>query len=269
MRQLLQRIVLTTAVLLLVAIGLATWFVIHHRQQLLLAADEWIELRILPGDIPPPKPTGPDAKAYEVLCEQLGQWRTELAARHRKAASVRNKAAIEDEARVVLEHMLPSLMRCWIGTRWDFNGTASKPGQGKIACGYFVSTVLRDAGLDVNRFRLAQQPASLIIETFLDKDRTTTAYRQKYETFLANMKEQPTGIYLCGLDTHVAFLVNHGDDFRFIHSSGSEPFEVVNESPEEAGVLQRSKARMLGNLTADREFIRTWLAGKPIKVAGR
>ena len=39
----------------------------------------------------------------------------------------------------------------WIGTKWDFNGITEVPQQGKIACGYFVTTVLRDAGLPAVR----------------------------------------------------------------------------------------------------------------------
>ena len=153
-----------------------------------------------------------------------------------------------------------------IGTKWDFNGTAAKPGQGKIACGYFVSTVLRDAGLDVNRYRLAQQASQNIIYTFLDKKDCPITTGQDYEAFRKSMAERAPGIYICGLDTHVAFIVNGEDDFRFIHSSGARPWCVVDEAPNEAGVLERSNYRIVGNLTGNPEFIRTWLKGQPIKV---
>ncbi len=265
MRPLIKRIALTIAILLLALVGIALTFGWMKRQHILVAAQEWIESRIVQNDIGA-KPPMPDAASYEVLCAQLQEWRSELYTRHRKAATAAQKEAIENEARVILEHSLPAMMRCWIGTKWDFNGIASKPGEGKIACGYFVSTVLRDAGLDVNRFRLAQQPSSNIIRTFIDKQDTTLAYNQDYEAFVSGMTDQPAGVYICGLDTHVAFIVNQADSFRFIHSSGSKPWAVVDESPEEAGVLQRSKTRMLGNLTANRDFIRTWLAGERIKV---
>ena len=266
MRELIRRIVFyIIAIVALVTLMLVViaW---SKRHEIMVATKEWIGARMLPGNGPPPRPEGPDAVSYEVLSRQLADWRFELAARHRKAATPEAKAAIEDEARIILEHQLPAMMRCWLGTKWDFNGTAAKPGEGKIACGYFVSTVLRDAGLDVNRFRLAQQPASLIIETFIHRDDTTTASRQDYQVFVERMAERPTGVYICGLDTHVGFIVNKSDGFRFIHSSGSDPYEVVDESPEDAGVLQRSKIRMIGNLTANRDFIRLWLAGKPITV---
>ncbi len=267
MRELIRRIifyVVAAVVLVVLTLAVIAW---SQRDKIMLATKEWIEGQMLPGDGPPPRPEGPDAASYDVLCRQLADWRFELAARHKKAATPEAKAAIEHEARIILEHQLPAMMRCWLGTKWDFNGTAAKPGEGKIACGYFVSTVLRDAGLDVNRFRLAQQPASLIIETFIDRDDTTTASRQDYKVFVDSMADRPTGVYICGLDTHVGFVVNKSDGFRFIHSSGSKPYEVVDEAPEDAGVLKRSKIRMMGNLTANGDFIRMWLAGKPVKVA--
>lgn len=265
MKPLIKRIVLISATVLILLLGAALTIAWIKRQDILLAANDWIDARILLGDTGA-KPPKPDAASYEVLCSQLEEWRGELSARYAKAKTAEDKAAIENEARIVLEHTLPAMMRCWIGTKWDFNGTAAKPGQGKIACGYFVSTVLRDAGLDVNRFRLAQQPSANIIHTFLDKEDCTLAVGQKYEVFVEGLAEQPPGIYICGLDTHVAFIVNRSDGFRFIHSSGAKPWCVVDESPKEAGVLKRSNWRMLGNLTANPDFIRTWLKGQPIKV---
>src|ERR1700741_5295000 len=52
-----------------------------------------------------------------------------------------------------------SLLPCWYGTPWGFYGTTEEPGQGTIACGYFVTTVLRDAGCSLQRIKLAQYPS--------------------------------------------------------------------------------------------------------------
>ncbi len=101
----------------------------------------------------------PDPQKYAVLGKDLERWRQDLAARHRKARTAADRAAVEHDARVILEHSLPEMMRCWLGTPWDFNGTADGPGGGKIACGYFVATLLKDAGFRVDRYQLAQQPS--------------------------------------------------------------------------------------------------------------
>src|SRR5688572_11801089 len=43
-----------------------------------------------------------------------------------------------------------SMFEYWYGTRWGFYGTTPKPRQGKIACGYFVTTTLKHLGLNIN-----------------------------------------------------------------------------------------------------------------------
>lgn len=246
------------AVIALVA-GIVGW---HHRQELLIKAHEWIESHILEGSQPPT----PDPARYQALSTELEHWRQQLAQRWRAAADRDERAAIEREAQLLLETTLPSLMRCWIGTPWDFNGTAAEPGRGKIACGYFVSTVLRDAGFKVNRYRLAQQPSANIIHTFVDKKHSSLVAGKSYDEFLSILSQREPGIYICGLDTHVAFIVKTSDGFRFIHSSGSKPWAVVDESSDQAGVLQRSNWRMLGNLTASKAAILSWLKGDTVKV---
>ena len=220
---------------------------------------------VKPAVLPAPKP---DPQRYAVLVSELQRWRAELAKRHQQARTDAERAAAEHDARVVLEHTLPEMMRCWLGTPWDFNGTAAKPGAGKIACGYFVATVLMDAGFRVDRYQLAQQPSGNILRTFLGKDDCTLAVGKPYDQFAAELVKSEPGIYLVGLDTHVAFLVVENQDFRFIHSSGSRPWRVVDESRAGAGVLQRSQWRMRGNLTADPKVLRRWLKGEKLAVHG-
>jgi hypothetical protein len=210
----------------------------------------------------------PDPKTYGVLVSELQRWRKDLAARHQKAKSAGERAVVERDARVILEHTLPEMMRCWLGTPWDFNGTAATPGGGKIACGYYVSTVLLDAGFQVDRYQLAQQPSGNILRSFLAKDDCVLTIGKPYEEFAAGLEKAEAGVYLLGLDTHVAFLVVGAGGFRMIHSSGSRPWCVVDEDRDEALVLQRSNWRMLGNLTADPKVLRRWLKAEKIAVHG-
>jgi hypothetical protein len=186
--------------------------------------------------------------------------------RYRKARTEQARQTVENDARVVLESVLPEMMRCWLGTPWDFNGTAAGPGKNPIACGYFVSTVLQDAGFRVDRFRLAQQPSSRILTSLIPGDDCRLMVDLPYETFAGEVGRMKSGVYVVGLDTHVAFLVVRADGFRFIHSSGSKPWRVVDENSKEADVLQKSRWRMLGNLTADEALLRKWLARETIPV---
>lgn len=210
----------------------------------------------------------PDPKTYAVLTKELERWRVDLAERYKKAKNVAERTAVEGDARIILEKALPAMMHCWLGTPWDFNGTAKGPGKGKIACGYFVATVLQDAGFRVDRYQLAQQASGNILQSFLAKDACALTVGEDYQAFASRVEKREPGIYIVGLDTHVAFLVVVGEGFHFIHSSGSRPWCVIDESRADAGALQRSSWRMLGNLTADPAVLKRWLKAEKIVVRG-
>ena len=205
----------------------------------------------------------PNPELYQQLIGELEQKRLKLAEGYRNARTPAEISAIVTASQATLEVMLPTMMRCWLGTPWDFNGTCATPGSGKIACGYFVSTILRDAGFQVERFRLAQQPSQRIIGTFMPKNKMTIRAGQNYDTFVDETIARGPGIQIVGLDKHVAFLVvpNSGN-VRFIHSSGAHPYCVVDEDRENAGSLQRSNYRVIGNLTRNPEVIHGWLTGQ-------
>ena len=241
--------------------GAAGWWFREPLAELWRAASGGAE-HVLRGEIQP------DPKAYAVLTQDLERSRKELSKRHAQASSAAARASVEGDARVVLEHALPAMMRCWLGTPWDFNGTAKGPGAGKIACGYFVATVLKDAGFQVDRYQLAQQPSENILRSFLPKKSCDLSVGKEYQAFVTQVETREPGVYVIGLDSHVAFIVVGGGGFRFIHSSGSRPWCVVDEGRAEAGVLQRSKWRMLGNLTADPAVLKRWLKAEKIVVRG-
>ena len=208
----------------------------------------------------------PDAVRYEELKGEATRWRKDLAAKYAKARTKEEKDRVIAETRSFLETLLPEMMRCWLGTSWDFHGTAETPGKGKIACGYFVATVLRDAGFQVDRYKLARQPSQNIIRSFLPADAMTLRVGVPYETFASEVASAEPGIRIIGLDSHVAFLVTRPDGFRFIHSSGSKPWCVVDEGRDDADVLHRSNYRVHGLLTGDRAVLLRWLKAEKIAV---
>lgn len=153
------------------------------------------------------------------------------------------------------------LFEFWYGTPWDFYGTSETPGQGKIACGYFVTTILRDLGLKVQRAKLAQQASENIIGSL-----TTDAYIKRYRLksineFVEDVRKAGPGIYIVGLDVHVGFILNVDDQVYFVHSSYMDPLCVVKERALESKILTASKYRVLGKISADDELILKWLKG--------
>lgn len=212
------------------------------------------------------KKVEPDRERYEVLVAELQRWRKNLAQDYSKARTQEQKSVVEKDARVILEMMLPEMMRCWVGTPYDFNGTAEKPGKERIACGYYVSTVIRDAGFRVDRYKLAQQPSENIMRTFLPGDACNLKVGDDYSKYADWVEGLEPGVYLIGLDTHVGFIVVSPDGMHFFHSSGARAVGVVEESRDDSWALRKSNWRMLGGLTADAGVMRTWLKGDKVKV---
>lgn len=195
--------------------------------------------------------------------------RVALAQRYQQATSELQRAGIVTQARGALTRSIyTEILPSWYGTRWDFNGTTEVPRQGKIACGYFVSTVLRDAGWRVQRARLAQQASENIILSLTAEPYIKRFRRIPIGDFVNSVKEWGPGIYVVGLDIHTGFIVNNGDEVYFVHSSYVDPFMVVKERALDSKILQTSAYRVLGKITADDELIQRWLLKKEIATRG-
>ncbi len=208
----------------------------------------------------------PDPERYEILKQELQLKRSSLALRYNSARTAGDILKVQTEAKETLEDALPALMRCWLGTEWDFNGTSQIPGEGKIACGYFVSTIMRDAGFQLERIRLAQQPSQNIIRTFLPRSQMHIVAGVSYEKFLEKVKGRGPGILIVGLDRHVAFIVVAEDgQIRFIHSSGGAAKCVVDQDEDNANTLRKSKYRVTGNITRSDDVIHQWLTQEKLK----
>ncbi len=206
----------------------------------------------------------PDPDTYAVLSKEMHYHRKKLARRYLAARTKEERDAVLASTRNFLELTMPELMRCWLGTPWDFNGTASVPGKGKVACGYYVSSVMKNAGFDVQRIRLAQQPSQNILRTFLPRGELDIKSGTEYHDYMESLRHKEHGIYIIGLDRHVGFLVHNADGLRFIHSGGVHK-QVVTETEESARSIRESSYRVTGNLTANKELLTQWLLNKPFK----
>lgn len=135
----------------------------------------------------------------------------------------------------------------WIGTKWDFNGTTREPKKGAIACGYFVTTVLSDFGLKLERVYLAQQASSVMIKQLCEP--TSVKYFasvQKVKDYVLARSEQE--VYIVGLDFHTGFVIRDGKDVYFFHSSYVDKEGVVKEKLEESAAFGNSESYMIGSI---------------------
>jgi len=162
-------------------------------------------------------------------------------------------------ARQELAYAVMDLLPTWEGTGWAMNGTTEVPGEGRVACGYLVSTVLRDVGLPVERVRLAQQGSEDIIRTLTDEDHVRRYQRATVASVLRD--HEAPGVYVVGLDWHVGMLVVTDDEQTFCHASRSQSREVLCEDAASARSL-RSRYTVVGRLS--QRALESWLIGTPL-----
>jgi len=206
-----------------------------------------------------------NTKPYEVV-------KAEILAERNKYQSQYELASEDDKKRVLKTagHYLDStvcdiLFPYWKGTKWDFNGHTDIPNEGEIACGYLVSTILKHAGLNINRYKMAQQSALNEIKTISGAS-GATYLGGDYETALDKIKQLKDGLYILGLSNHVGFIRVAKNDVRFIHSTYLEPTAAVNEKASESDAFKYSSAYYIGEISNNPEFIRKWISGEKVNV---
>jgi len=142
-----RRLIICTLLLLLISGSVLAWV---YRAPL----THFYHTHIVKTPSPEDDKPKPDPVRYKALIAELAQKRETLSKRYTESRTEDETDQVLAETRALLEETLPQLMRCWLGTDYDFNGTTDTPGTGKIACGYYVSTVMRDAisivGLDTH-----------------------------------------------------------------------------------------------------------------------
>jgi hypothetical protein len=152
-----------------------------------------------------------------------------------------------------------TIVPAWIGTAWDFNGTTETPQQGKIACGYFVTTVLRDAGLPIARVKLAQCASEQMITSLIQSKYVTHFSNSTIENFIQSIKKQGYGLYIVGLDNHTGFIYNDEKDIYFIHSTFIGTRNVQKGIAVTNPILTQSKYKVLGKISSDEKVLERWI----------
>jgi hypothetical protein len=152
-----------------------------------------------------------------------------------------------------------TIVPAWIGTPWDFNGITEIPQRGKIACGYFVTTVLRDAGLPIARVKLAQCASEQMITSLLQSKYITHFSNSPIESFIQSVKSQGYGLYIVGLDNHTGFIYNDGKDIYFIHSTFICTRNVQKDIAATNPILKQSKYKVLGKISTDEKVLERWM----------
>jgi len=195
--------------------------------------------------------------------QQIEDKRVVYAALYEKASDQQKRDSVLNQASAYFtKALLNEIIPYWYGTEWDFNGYTDIPNEGEIACGYFVSTTLKHMGLQLNRYKMAQQASKLEVESIaIQKNKVIFFGQEELSKHIKNLSE---GLYIVGLDNHVGYLYKHKGLSYFVHSSyvtDRVMIEYTNTSEAFPSSLY-----YLAPITANKELLEKWLLGQPIKI---
>lgn len=201
--------------------------------------------------------------AYENLKKRMAIRQIDFAETYKKSSENDRSAIIQTAQNYLISTISDSLFTHWYGTPWNFNGTTKIPGKGSIACGYFVTTVLSDAGFKIPRVAWAQSASEAVI---LKIATNIQRYRKRpLNELIDYLNKNGDGLYIVGLDCHVGFIRKSGKNMQFIHSNYYRPeIGVMAEPLQGRNPLNDSKYRVVGKLI-DNEMTKNWITGSAYK----
>lgn len=176
--------------------------------------------------------------------------------------SVYKASFIDSVSNIFTNYLLNEIIPYWYGTVWDFNGYTSIPNTGTIACGYFISTTLRDMGLNLNRYKLAQQSPEYVAKS-IAVDTNKVIYSDE-NNIVTNIKEFKDGLFFVGLDNHVGYLYIKDNTSYFIHSNYYEG-KVMIERTELSNTFKSVKY-ILVCISKNKSLFTKWLNQEELKI---
>lgn len=200
-----------------------------------------------------------DTRNYVQLKADIRTKRDVYNKAYQKATKSQRDSLVVD-ARKYLEQEAHAFFRAWYGTPWTFEGHTQTPQQGTIACGYFVTTTLRDMGFDIPRIYWAQQDALYVVKKLSTE--VNRFYQVPMEAIVGHIQEKGEGLYIVGLDCHVGYIYYHKGEKNFVHSNYyRRDIGVMSEPLIGHNPLNDSKLRVIGKIFGD-EMVKNWIMNK-------
>ncbi|MCD4795322.1 MAG: hypothetical protein K8R54_18970 [Bacteroidales bacterium] len=181
---------------------------------------------------------------------------------------LKRDSIINDASKYFTKALLNQIVPHWYGTVWDFNGYTNKPNDGVIACGYFVSTTLKHTGLNINRYKLAQQGGMNEAETLESKDDLLIyrlGYASELESVFTKMKNKlKDGLYFVGLSCHVGYIYVKNNELYFLHSNYIDGYVMVEKA--EYSEAFKSNIYVIADITFNSSLIAKWIDSSVVQV---
>lgn len=202
-----------------------------------------------------------DSVSYTYLKQEISEQKERFKHTY-TSGNLGHKQEILQEARSYLQTVFRQLLfPTWEGTPWSFSGMTRTPRQGTIACGYFVTTLLQDAGSNINRIKLAQAPSEVMMKKLIEEPFHRFSYAP-LENIVESLEQNGEGIYVVGLDCHTGFINYENRNICFVHSSYEHPFSVCSEDLGQSHPFYSSHYVVFAKLFSD-AFMKKWILGEP------
>jgi hypothetical protein len=214
---------------------------------------------------PFPFATQPLSQEYSQTKETINAKRQVWSAQYKKLNELKKQAFLGHIGDSFTNLLLGSIVPYWYGTDWDFNGYTDIPNQGSVACGYFVSTTLKHAGLNINRFKMAQQGGMNEAKTLDLGQKMIKSYAISKLTLAQIIDALPRGLYFVGMDFHVGFVYKDSCKAYFIHSDYYND-KVVAEQADLSTNFTHNKVYVFEPISGNPALMRRWLLGEVVEV---
>jgi len=200
-------------------------------------------------------------ESYHELLSDIQCSQKEFSAKANSNNPLDRQKVIDDAREYLVATTSHDLFPHWYGTPWDFNGTSRIPGEGKIACGYFITNVLTDLGFKIPRIKWAQSASEIFIKKLVPEKHIKRFSNRPIEKLKSYLIESGDGLYLVGMDMHTGFLLVQGKKVQFVHASYYYPETgVLSEAILSQNPLSDSAYVVVGKLLTD-EMMEHWLNG--------
>ncbi len=207
---------------------------------------------------------------YNQLTSCIASQRTKFKTAYESSSTSEDKEkVVELASNFVIDSLIQKVLPAWYGTSYKYGSNSQKPREGHIDCGHFVTTTLHDVGFNLPNPNALAQYASLhimqtmmkpkssglrlrnIAQSYLNLGRTYHQPEWTAQTLDADIRKWGRGVYIIGLDSHIGYIVNDGNNTAFVHAS-YYPSNILNRRFESIGVvsepLDSSTAKSLSPL---------------------
>ncbi len=199
-------------------------------------------------------------QAYELACQSVYDKQAILAQNYSEAEPYQKKQLRIEAQAVIFEAITQKILPHWNETEWDFNGVTRAPTKGVIACGYFVATILQQAGIELDRRKMGQCSSTNLVKALCDTTTIQTFRQKNFAGFWEYLSQKaPDGLYIVGLDRHTGLIAKQKGKVTFTHSRKPRLAGVIFEDAGKSLTLHNSGIHVLGNVLENQRLVERWL----------